>query len=355
MRKIASLNLTVTLGIVLHAALSSAATHGEQMGVFTDLRAEKTAGEIRDLGLGWVRVMYHWTWLEQSQGKMVWFEFDHWMKRAKAQNLKVLIVAQGSPAWANGGHGPYDRQSGLNTPPLPQFYGPYSNYVAQLVRHGADAIEVWNEPNAAFWLPTPDPEAWAQLVVVSYDAVKAVNPAVPVITGGVCPLPNGALNPNAPDKFLKAALESVPGLAHKFDGVGHHPYVFANAPAAKDPLTAPYQWNAVLQTTAMQSVLASRGAGDKAFWFTEFGVPTGGPFGAVTADESGVIYRHYFEAFDRLTAQGIQLGPMFFWTLHDSLPYQKANTIEGWEGIYDLNGTPKASVDVIRARAALRE
>jgi hypothetical protein len=52
---------------------------------------------------------------------MIWFEFDQWMARAKAQNLKVLIVAQGSPAWAYGGHGPYDRQSGLNTPPRPEF------------------------------------------------------------------------------------------------------------------------------------------------------------------------------------------------------------------------------------------
>ncbi len=347
--------LAVMLAIVLHSVTSSAATKGEQMGVFTDLRDEKTAGEIQDLGLGWVRVMYHWTWLEQSQGKMVWFEFDHWMKRAKAKNLKVLIVAQGSPAWANGGHGPYDRQSGLNTPPLPPFYGQYSNYVSQLVRHGADAVEVWNEPNAAFWLPAPDPKTWATLVALSYDAVKAVNPAVPVISGGVCPLPDGALNPNSPENFLAAALEGVPAFARKFDGVGHHPYVFANDPAAKDPLTAPYQWNPILQTVAMQKVLARHGAGGKAFWFTEYGVPTGGPFGAVTAEQSGMIYQHYYEAFDRLAAQGIKLGPMFFWTLHDLAHYQKANAIEGWEGIYDLNGAPKASAGVIKARAAQPE
>lgn len=347
--------LLAMLHIAPFAWTASGATKGEQMGVFTDLRAEKTAGEIQSLGLGWVRVMYHWTWLEQSPGKMVWFEFDEWMRRAKAKKLKVLIVAQGSPAWVNGGHGPYDRQSGLNTPPLPQFFNQFSNYVAQLVRHGADAIEVWNEPNAAFWLPAPDPKTWAQLVAVSYDAAKSVNPAVPVITGGVCPLPNGSLNPLAPEKFLQAALESVPELARKFDGVGHHPYVFADDPAAKDPLTAPYQWNAILQTAGMQRVLASHGAGDKPFWFTEYGVPTGGPFGAVTPEESGAIYQHYYEAFDRLTAQGIKLGPMFFWTLHDLAQYQTANTIEGWEGIYDLQGTPKASVQVIQARAAQHE
>lgn len=60
----------------------------------------------------------------------------------------------------------------------------------------------------------------------------------------------------------------------------------------------------------------------------------------------------HFEAFDRLEAQGVKLGPTFFWTLHDIAQYQTANTIEGWEGVYDLKGVPKASVRVIKARAA---
>jgi polysaccharide biosynthesis protein PslG len=336
------------------ATTPRATTRGETMGVFVDLRDDKTAADIAGLGLRWVRIMYNWTWLEPSRGQFNWIEFDQWMARAKAKGLKVLAVAQGSPAWANGGHGPYDKQSGLNTPPLPEFYDPFAHYAAGLVRHGADAIEIWNEPNGGFWLPTPDAKAWARLVARSYDAVKAVNPRIPVITGGVCPLPEGSRNANAPERFLEAALNGVPGFARKFDGVGHHPYVFANDPGAKDPLTAPYQWNPILQTATMQKALARFRAGDKPFWFTEYGVPTGGPFGAVKPEESGTIYRHYYEAFDRLDAQGIKLGPMFFWTLYDILPYQKANVIEGWEGVYDLNGTPKASVVVIKQRAAQR-
>lgn len=340
------------VGLFLVSTMSRASPNGANMGVFTDVRDDQTAADIKALGFGWVRIMYSWAWLEQSDGKMNWAEFDQWVARAKAQKLKVLAVAQGSPAWANGGHGPYDRQSGLNTPPLPKFHPRFARYVGELVRHGADAIEVWNEPNGGFWLPQPEPKAWAKLVVVSYQAVKAVNPKVPVVTGGLCPLPNGSLNENAPAKFLQKALENVPEFARSFDGVGLHPYVFADDPTAKDPLTEPYQWNSILQAATMQQLLAKRGAGNKPFWFTEYGVPTGGSFGAVTPDESGVIYQHYYDAFDRLTAKGLKLGPMFLWTLKDSLPYQKANAIEGWEGIYDLNGSPKASVAVIKARAA---
>ena len=353
MKRLFCLILAIMLGAAGRANAQAVTNKGASMGAFVSLRIDQAAAELQDLGLGWVRIMYHWTWLEQSPGKMVWFEFDSWVARARAHHLKVLVVAQGSPAWANGGHGPYDHQSGLNTPPLPDYDGAFSNYVAQLVRHGADAIEVWNEPNSGFWLPKPDATRWASLIALSYDAVKGVNPAIPVITGGVCPVPNGSMNSNAPDHFLQRAFETVPALARKCDGIGHHPYVFANDPKAKDPLNAPYQWNAILQTAAMQKVLASHGAGNRPFWFTEFGVPTGGPFGAVTPQESGIIYQHYFEAFDRLAGQGIKLGPMFFWTMHDSQKYQAANKMEGWEGIYATNGAPKASVAVIKARAAL--
>ncbi len=339
--------------LVLASSFLRAGTKGENMGVFADLRSKDTAPQIQALGLGWVRIMYAWTWIEQSDGKMVWFEFDQWMARAKANHLKVLLVAQGSPAWANGGHGPYDRQTGLNTPPTPEFRERFAHYAAELVRHGADAVEIWNEPNSnGFYLPQADPKAWAELVVTAADAIKAVNPKVPVITGGVCPLPQGSENPNAPAKFLAAAIEAVPELLQKVDGIGHHPYVFANDPTAKDPLTAPYQWNAIQQTATMHEVLVRHGAGDMPFWFTEYGVPTGGPFGAVTPEESAVIYQHYYEAFDRLAKQGIKLGPSFFWALRDSRHYQQANALEGWEGVHDVDGNPKPSVAVIKARAA---
>jgi hypothetical protein len=110
------------------------------------------------------------------------------------------------------------------------------------------------------------------------------------------------------------------------------------------------RWVRIMET--MHKMLAQIGARDKHFWITEYGVPTGGPFGAVTPDESGVIYRHYFQAFNRLEARGVPIGPTFFWTLHDSLSYQKANAIEGWEGVYDSTGKAKASVALIKARAA---
>lgn len=321
------------------------------MGAFVELRDDKTPTDIAALGLGWVRIMYDWTWLEPEPGKYNWTEFDQWMARAKAHHLKVLAVAQGSPAWANGGHNPGDPQSATDSPPLPQYTPQFAAYVAGMVRHGADAVEIWNEPNNGFWKPAPDPKAWANLVVASFDAAKAVNPAIPVVTGGTCPVAGGIESPNSPLNFLQTALEAVPELAGKFDGFGLHPYVFADDPVAKDPFTAIYKWNLILQAADIHALLAKYKAGDKPMWFTEYGVPTGGPFGAVPADQSGASYQHYFQAFDRLANGGVTLGPLFFWTMYDNDSYRKANMMEGWEGIYDLDGTPKPSVAVIKERA----
>ena len=326
-------------------------TQGEQMGAFVELRDDKTPTDISALGLGWVRIMYDWTWLEPEPGHYNWTEFDQWIARAKAHHLKVLAVAQGSPAWANGGHKPGDPQSGTDTSPLPEYVPQFAAYAAGMVQHGADAVEIWNEPNWGFWKPAPDAKAWANLVVASYDAVKAVNPAIPVVTGGTCSVAGGIDSPNSPLHFLQTALESTPQLATKFDGFGFHPYVFADDPVAKDPLTAIYKWNLILQAADIHTLLVKYHAGDKPMWFTEYGVPTGGPFGAVPADQSGVTYQHYFQAFDRLAKGGVTLGPMFFWTLYDSDGYRKANMMEGWEGIYEVNGNPKASVAVIKERA----
>ncbi len=354
----APMKFRLLLALLFGAAIPSHAdttaktsTRGDSMGTFLELRDDKTAQDIAALKLGWVRIMYDWVWLEQSQGHYNWTEFDQWIARAKANHLKVLAVAQGSPAWANGGHGPYDPQSGSDTPPLPEHAADFANYAAGMVKHGVDAVEIWNEPNGGFWKPAPDPKAWADLVVKSYDAIKAVNPAIPVVTGGTCPVEGGILSPNSPIHFLQAALAADPELAHKFDGFGFHPYVFADDPTAKDPLTAVYQWNSILQAADIHKILADHGVGDKPFWFTEYGVPTGGPFGAVTPQESATIYAHYYAAFDRLSAQNIPIGPTFFWTMYDNTAAQKANTIEGWEGIYDTTGTPKPSVAIIQSRA----
>lgn len=63
----------------------------------------------------------------------------------------------------------------------------FANYVGELATKGADAIEIWNEPNIAREWPAGQisPLLYINLLRPSYDAIKAKNPNTIVITSGL--------------------------------------------------------------------------------------------------------------------------------------------------------------------------
>lgn len=65
----------------------------------------------------------------------------------------------------------------------------YAGYVAGLAGLGADAIEVWNEPNLDHQWPAGqiNPQAYVNLLAKSYNAIKSVNPNTIVISAAPAP------------------------------------------------------------------------------------------------------------------------------------------------------------------------
>jgi len=59
-----------------------------------------------------------------------------------------------------------------------QYYQTYAGFVSELARAGADAIEVWNEPNIDREWPTGQVNGanYTQLLAVAYNAIKSANP-----------------------------------------------------------------------------------------------------------------------------------------------------------------------------------
>jgi len=72
------------------------------------------------------------------------------------------------------------------------YFDRYADFVAQLANLGADAIEVWNEPNIDHEWPAGRINAgdYTELLRRSYTAIKRANPNVLVISGA--PAPTGA-------------------------------------------------------------------------------------------------------------------------------------------------------------------
>jgi len=84
------------------------------------------------------------------------------------QGFKVLLTVIGNPVLVE------DRA----------YHAQYAAYVASLASGGADAIEVWNEPNIARdWLAGKiSPGTYIRILKPSYEAIKAANPNTLVIS-----------------------------------------------------------------------------------------------------------------------------------------------------------------------------
>lgn len=96
---------------------------------------------------------------------------------AHAKGFRILLGVVGFPADINGGEAYFDD---------------YAKFVAGLAGLGADAIEVWNEPNIDREWPTGqiDPARYTQLLARAYNAIKSTNPGTIVISAA--PAPTGA-------------------------------------------------------------------------------------------------------------------------------------------------------------------
>jgi hypothetical protein len=123
--------------------------------------------------------------------------------------------------------------------------------------YSPSVVIVGNESNQGrFWQPQFDASgkpvagaAYEAFLAQSYDALKAVNPAIDVVAGG--PSNRGNDNPNAPDNVSTSPVRFIHdlGVAYRqsgrtkpiMDQLGFHPYPLAN----DDPVTKNYQWPSV--------------------------------------------------------------------------------------------------------------
>jgi Cellulase (glycosyl hydrolase family 5) len=219
-----------------------------------------TAQNAQRLGADWVRLWASWEALQPARGA-----YDqNWLNALngsvgalKARGVKVLVVVHRAPAWASGVHG------GIAPPRDPASFGAFMGGLAQRVP-GADAWELWNEPDGSeFWLDGPQPAHYAALVRAAYPAIKAVQPGDLVVTGGTA----------GNDMDFVAALYDH-GAGGHFDAVGVHTDTacLTNGPGAyyrdERGRVGRYTFTGYREVHA---VMSAHGDGAKPIWMTELG------------------------------------------------------------------------------------
>ncbi|MBN2002590.1 MAG: M23 family metallopeptidase [Anaerolineae bacterium] len=155
------------------------------------------------------------------------------------------------------------------------FTANYANWLATIAAQGADAIEVWTEPNIDREWPAGQigPEAYTELLCAAYATIKAANPDTAVISAA--PAPTGYFRGCSPDgcddlPFLRGMLEA--GAENCLDYVGAHHNAGATSPMADighpaDPGSTHPSWYFLPQTNLYFDIFN----GQRQLFYTEVG------------------------------------------------------------------------------------
>lgn len=165
-------------------------------------KVEAQVAMIAEAGFGWIRQQFEWAELEvdgrglytdsrndvDGDGEVdtisAWTKHDLIVDLAEQYGLDVQIRLDNPPAWA--------RNPELGDFAPPEDYQDFVNYavtVAERYRGRVHYYQVWNEPNLTFeWGGLPvNPEGYTELLCRTYNALKAVDPNIVVMTGAIAP------------------------------------------------------------------------------------------------------------------------------------------------------------------------
>jgi polysaccharide biosynthesis protein PslG len=216
----------------------------------TDLAAiDRPAELVAQAGAGWAREDIHWYRVQPTPDTWDWGFTDAAIRALVLRGIKVVGVIGHPPGWATTNAS--DAPDALSFfAPDPQQYAAFAQAVAVRYSRYVSHWEIWNEPdNPAFWKPTPDPSAYANLLMTTSAAIRAAAPQARILIGGVSPFDT---------HFLQAIADA--GAWSSFDILAIHPYVNPAAPEAG---------NLVGAIDSMRALSDRYGA--RPIWVTEIG------------------------------------------------------------------------------------
>ncbi len=245
-----------------------------------DVNADQFYGRLTGMGGNVLREDVIWSQVEPNNDQWNWSYLDAEInpETEADSGVGVILMFFNSPQWARDPLAHLITCGATNAascrmPPAASNLPEWKEFVKEtVVRYEEDvvAVEVWNEPNLkSFWRPNGnEPARWAGLVQAAAEATAEVDPAIPVITGG---LGNGTTSDTnvgmMQGPYLDAAFASNPNLAQHVDGIGIHPY------PGQVPLTNPNN----RFTPTLNEIRPVRDARDPGtpLWATEVGYHTG--------------------------------------------------------------------------------
>jgi hypothetical protein len=280
----------------------------------------------RGTGAEWVKQQVEWVNIEGAPGEYNWWELDRIVSKAKSRDLKLMLSVNHAPAWTRSEAVEY------GPPHDPAEFGRFMGVIAGRYAGNVDAYELWNEPNLRReWHGEPlDPALFVALIQSGSQAVRAADPNARVISGGPAVTGINDGETAVDDRVYLRGMVAA-GVGQWVDGIGVHPYGFANPPQERwdDPQHRSPSHNNhpsffFLDTLEdYRAILAEGGLESLPLWVTEFGWPSvdglgevdtrGREFASYTTEEQQA---EYIVAGFKLGHALEWTGPMILWNLN---------------------------------------
>lgn len=335
--KLLHLFLGLALSVAMHAAHAEKGINGNELYRLTPAELTARVDGYKTLGVKWVRFDFDWSVMQPSPTVYNLDGHDRAVAALAKAQIKVLGIIAYTPGWANGG-----QASKFYPPTDPRTFANFASFLtARYGKMGVSAWEIWNEPNLVqFWNPGADPSAYAQLLKLSYTAIKKQNPKLTVVTGGLAQPSTGGGNMEA-RLFLELLYGS--GAAPYFDAVGDHPYTAPQLPLD----SSDNNWAQMFSTSrSLRSTMNLYGDGRKKIWITEYGAPTSGTnaWGTTVSEQRQADMVTQSLA---LAASYTWSGPTFWYNYKDFCAAGSANS-ECYYGLVRDDGTLKPAFDAFK-------
>jgi len=216
---------------------------------------------------------FTWNVIEPQKGQFDWELTDIYVKGATNAGLKISAVIQPYAAWDQK-----NTQVNANCKMLDAAYydykdGPpkdideYQNFLTKTVERYKNKVAVWeigNEPDAQCGGYENNPQGYFDLLKISSETIKKVNPQAKVTNGGASGHSDNSSERSFWTKFFQL------GGSQYIDYFNLHYNTERNQDAKLDPAT-------LLKDLTFFNNLMDKNGGRKPLYLTEFGIYSGSP------------------------------------------------------------------------------
>jgi len=235
---------------------------------------------ISDAGFAWIRQQFEWAEIEvdgrgqftdsrndlDGDGELdtidAWIKYDRIVDLAEQYGIQIQARLDNPPAWSHS-----DPAVGAFAPPddLQDFVN-FAVAVAERYKGRIFHYQVWNEPNIyPEWGEQPvNPEAYTELLCRTYDALKAVDPNIVVISGALAP--TISLSGRDLNDFIFLQRMYQAGAGNCFDIISVQGYGLNSGPTDRRmrPTTVNFARNLYIR-----DLMVANGDAHKPIWISE--------------------------------------------------------------------------------------